>query len=163
MGWVHYSRGCEVKFQSFLWAWAPDQVPMSSANLRFQKWAVPDFSLSKRSPATGLAAAITINRVPIVHCLLYFGGSNNSDGCTTPRVVGLNFCLSYGHGLRPRYLMSSANLRFQKWAVPHFSLSKRSPATGLTAPITIIRVPIVHCLLYFGGSNNSDGCTTPRV
>merc|ERR1712237_135320 len=35
----------EVKFQSFLLAAILTQVPMSSANLRFQKRAVPNFSL----------------------------------------------------------------------------------------------------------------------
>ena len=44
--------------------------------------------------------------------------------------------------------MSSANLRFQKRAVPDFSLFARGPATGLTAPMTIIRVPIVHFGLF---------------
>ena len=99
---------------------------MSSANLRFQKRAVPDFTLFKHSPATGLAASITIIRnflvhfillersplsglsAPItiiiytlVHCLLYCGVSNNSDGCGTTGNVGLNFSLLMGLRLGP--------------------------------------------------------------
>ena len=57
--------------------------------------------------------------------------------------AGFNFSLSYG----PGYLVSSANLRFQKRVVSDFGLFKRSQATGLTAPITIVRNFLVHFAL----------------
>ena len=135
---MQYCRGCEVKFQSFLSAATLAQVPMSSENLRFQKRAVPNFSLFECSPLTGLHAAITLIREPLVHfslfesipltglsaaitliraplvqCKYYCRFPDKSDACSTAGDVRLNFSLSYR--LQPWLApMSSANLRYSR-------------------------------------------------
>ena len=126
---MRYAGDVRLNFSLFLFAATLAQVPMSSANLRFQKSAVLNFSLFKcsplkslhaaitlirepqvhfglfeRSPLTGLSAAITLIGAPLVHCIYYCRFPDKNDACSIAGHVRLNFSLFYWLQPWHRYL-----------------------------------------------------------